>query len=66
MLIRRNRSTGELAYYRCYSPAPVPLTVLVTVAQLAARPFVSSRRRRRSFSRYGSASVNPMQRGTHW
>ncbi|WP_434600671.1 IS701 family transposase [Streptomyces sp. A5-4] len=32
LLIRRNRSTGELAYYRCYSPAPVPLTTLVRVA----------------------------------
>ncbi len=25
LLIRRNRTTGELAYYRCYSPQPVPL-----------------------------------------
>ncbi|GGT05547.1 hypothetical protein GCM10010271_04610 [Streptomyces kurssanovii] len=32
LLIRRNRSTGELAYHRCYSPAPMPLTVLVRVA----------------------------------
>ncbi|WSW40307.1 IS701 family transposase [Streptomyces canus] len=32
LLIRRNRSTGELAYYRCYSPEPVPLTTLVRVA----------------------------------
>jgi SRSO17 transposase len=32
LLIRRNRSTGELAYYRCYSPEPVPLTELVRVA----------------------------------
>jgi SRSO17 transposase len=32
LLIRRNRSTGELAFYRCYSPAPVPLTTLVKVA----------------------------------
>ncbi|GAA3377128.1 IS701 family transposase [Streptomyces sannanensis] len=32
LLIRRNRSSGELAYYRCYSPAPVPLTELVRVA----------------------------------
>lgn len=32
LLIRRNRGTGELAYYRCYSPAPVPLTELVRVA----------------------------------
>ncbi|MEV6409135.1 IS701 family transposase [Streptomyces bobili] len=32
LLIRRNRSTGELAYYRCYSPAAVPLAELVRVA----------------------------------
>ena len=32
LLIRRNRTTGELAYYRCYSPRPVPLSVLVHVA----------------------------------
>ena len=25
LLIRRNNATGELAYYRCWSPAPVPL-----------------------------------------
>ncbi|GFE18747.1 hypothetical protein Sgleb_67940 [Streptomyces glebosus] len=31
-LIRRNRTTGELAYYRCYSAQPVPLTTLVRVA----------------------------------
>ncbi|MGW5781052.1 IS701 family transposase [Streptomyces sp. NPDC003863] len=31
-LIRRNRTTGELAYYRCWSPAPVPLATLVRVA----------------------------------
>lgn len=29
---RRNRPAGELAYYRCYSPEPVPLTTLVRVA----------------------------------
>lgn len=32
LLIRRNRSTGELAFYRAYAPADVPLVVLVTVA----------------------------------
>ncbi|WP_369141931.1 IS701 family transposase [Streptomyces sp. R44] len=32
LLVRRNRRTGELAYYRCYSPRPVPLTALVKVA----------------------------------
>jgi SRSO17 transposase len=32
LLIRRNHTTGELAYLRCYSPTPVPLRTLVTVA----------------------------------
>jgi SRSO17 transposase len=32
LLIRRHPSTGELAYYRCYSPEPVPLRELVRVA----------------------------------
>jgi SRSO17 transposase len=32
LLIRRNRRTRELAFYRCCSPRPVPLPVLVTVA----------------------------------
>ncbi|MFC9245029.1 IS701 family transposase [Streptomyces sp. NPDC057136] len=32
LLIRRNRTTGELAYYRCYSPQSVPLAALVRVA----------------------------------
>jgi SRSO17 transposase len=32
LLIRRNDRTGEHAYLRCYSPRPVPLRTLVTVA----------------------------------
>ncbi|MGW4559456.1 IS701 family transposase [Streptomyces sp. NPDC004365] len=32
LLVRRNRRTGELAFYRCYSAALVPLTTLVRVA----------------------------------
>jgi SRSO17 transposase len=32
LLIRRNRTTRELAYYRCYSPRHVPLATLVKVA----------------------------------
>jgi SRSO17 transposase len=32
LLVRRNNHTGELAYYRCYTPRPVPLQTLVTVA----------------------------------
>jgi SRSO17 transposase len=32
LLIRRNRHTGELAFYRCYSPRHVPLPALVKTA----------------------------------
>lgn len=32
LLVRRNRRTGELAYYRCFSPRRVPLAALVRVA----------------------------------
>ena len=31
-MIRRSRTSGELAYYRCHSTEPVPLTVLVKTA----------------------------------
>jgi SRSO17 transposase len=34
LLIRRNRTTKELAYYRCYAPRPVSLAALVKVAGL--------------------------------
>jgi SRSO17 transposase len=32
LMIRRNRKTGELAFYRCFTPRPTPLAVLVKVA----------------------------------
>ncbi|MEF9907373.1 IS701 family transposase [Streptomyces sp. P9-A2] len=32
LLIRRNRTTDELAYYRCFSSTPAPLATLVRVA----------------------------------
>jgi hypothetical protein len=32
LLVRRHRDTGELAFYRCYSPHVVPLRELVRVA----------------------------------
>lgn len=32
LLIRRNRRTGALAFYRCWSPQPVTLATLVSVA----------------------------------
>lgn len=31
LLVRRNRTTGELAFYRCYSATRVPLSTLVRV-----------------------------------
>ena len=34
LLIRRNPHTGELAFYRCYAPQPVPLAALVKAAGL--------------------------------
>ena len=34
LLIRRHPRTGELAFYRCYAPRPVPLGALVQVAGL--------------------------------
>jgi SRSO17 transposase len=34
LLLRRNRRTGELAFYRCYSPHQVTLAALVKVAGL--------------------------------
>jgi SRSO17 transposase len=32
LLVRRHHRTGELAFYRCYRPRPVPLATLVRVA----------------------------------
>ena len=38
LLVRRNQRTGELAFYRCFVPRPVPLAVLVRVAGRAGAP----------------------------
>jgi SRSO17 transposase len=32
LMVRRNQRTGELAFYRCWMPRPVPLATLVRVA----------------------------------
>jgi SRSO17 transposase len=32
LLVRRNRTTRELAFYHCWTPRPVPLAILVRVA----------------------------------
>jgi SRSO17 transposase len=32
LLMRRNHTTGELAFYRCFTPSPAPLSRLVAVA----------------------------------
>jgi hypothetical protein len=31
-MVRRHQRTGELAFYRCYTPRPTPLAILVRVA----------------------------------
>lgn len=59
LLIRRNRTTGELAYYRCHSPAPVPLATLVRVAGSRWRVEGTRGQRRREGS---AASVRPSAR----
>jgi SRSO17 transposase len=51
LLIHRNRTTGELAYYRCYSPHSVPLTTLVKVA--------GSRWRAQEFLQSGKGLAGP-------
>jgi hypothetical protein len=38
LMVRRNHTTGELAFYRCFTPRPVPLAVLVHVAGRRVRP----------------------------
>lgn len=57
LLIRRNRSTGELAYYRRYSPEPVPLTTLVRVAGSLAALDEHQVRRYASWSRWVTLAV---------
>jgi SRSO17 transposase len=32
LMVRRNRATGELAFYHCWTPRPTPLAVLAKVA----------------------------------
>jgi len=32
LMVRRHQRTGELAFYRCYTPRPTPLAILVGVA----------------------------------
>jgi hypothetical protein len=32
LMLRRHQRTGELAFYRCFTPCPVPLAILVHVA----------------------------------
>jgi SRSO17 transposase len=32
LLVRRHRYTGQLSYYRCWTPGPVPLSKLIAIA----------------------------------
>lgn len=46
MLIRSNNTTGELAFYRCWTPDPATLTHLVRVAGIRWTVEESNWRRR--------------------
>src|SRR5260370_10370917 len=37
LLVRRHRYTGQLSYYRCWTPGPVPLSKLIAVASARRR-----------------------------
>ena len=63
LLARRHRYTGQLSYYRCWTPGPVPLARLIAIAvgQLADRDGLyatgkkgGAARRGRSGARSGS------------
>jgi SRSO17 transposase len=43
VLLRRNLTTGELAFYRCYAPSPTPLPTLVPSPASAGRSRSPSR-----------------------
>ena len=47
LLIRRNNTTGELAYYRCYAAAPVPLTCASTPTVSPVQPVTAVPRPKR-------------------
>jgi hypothetical protein len=32
LLVRRHRYTGQLSFYRCWTPRPVPLARLIAIA----------------------------------
>jgi hypothetical protein len=53
LLVRRNRKTGELAFYHCWMPRPTPLAVLVTVRGGAGR-WKSASRPARAWSAWTS------------
>ncbi|MEU7641240.1 transposase [Streptomyces sp. NPDC039016] len=65
LLIRRNRSTGELAFYLCWSPVEVTLSELVRVAGAAGASRSASRPpRTRSDSTTTRSATGPHGTGT--
>jgi SRSO17 transposase len=62
LMVRRNRKTGELAFYRCFTPRPVPLAVLVRVAGrrwTVEEAFQASRRVTPCWPRWCSTATAP-------
>ncbi|GAA3503337.1 hypothetical protein GCM10019016_104470 [Streptomyces prasinosporus] len=68
LLIRRDRRTGELAYYRCCAPRPVPLSTLVKVAgsRWTVEETFQSRRPWPGRTSTGSAAGTPGAAGSLW
>ncbi|MEU1854357.1 transposase [Streptomyces sp. NPDC019990] len=65
LVIRRNRSTGELAFCLCWAPAKVPLSELVRVAGVAGASRNASRpRRAKSDSTTTRSGTGPHGTGT--
>ncbi len=64
LLIRRNRTTGELAFYLCWSPAEVPLAELVRVAGIRWSVEECFQARARSDSTTTRSATGPPGTGT--
>lgn len=68
LLARRNRRTGEVAFYRCYAPERVPLATLVRVAgrRWTVEESFQPRRGRPAWTNTSAAPGGPGIAGQPW
>jgi len=59
LLTRRHRYTGKLAFYRCWTPGPVPLARLITIA--VARWRIRRSPARQAVHRPGRRAGHPLE-----